>query len=39
MQAKIKMLQISRKGQMGVGNLPDFAIALLVVGTIDVVAF
>ena len=39
MQAKTKMLQMSKKGQMGVGNLSGFAIALLVVGIVVVVAF
>ena len=38
MQAKTKMLQMSRKGQMGIGNLPGFVIALLVVGIVVVVA-
>ena len=38
MQAKTKMLQMSRKGQMGVGNLTGFVIALLVVGIVVVVA-
>ena len=39
MQAKTKMLQMSKKGQMGVGNLTGFTIALLVVGIVVVVAF
>lgn len=38
MQVKTKMLQMSRKGQMGVGNLSVFAIQLLVVGIVVVVA-
>ena len=39
MQAKTKMLQMSKKGQMGIGNLTGFTIALLVVGIVVVVAF
>ena len=39
MQVKTKMLQMSRKGQMGVGNLSVFAIQLLVVGIVVVVGF
>ena len=39
MEAKTKMLQMSKKGQMGVGNLTGFTIALLVVGIVVVVAF
>ena len=39
MQAKTKMLQMSRKGQMSVDNLSGFTIALLVVGIVVVIAF
>ncbi len=37
MQAKTKMLQMSKKGQMGVGNLSGFAIALLPEGILGVI--
>ena len=37
MQAKTKMLQISRKGQMGIGQLRAFAIELLVGGILGIV--
>ena len=39
MQAKTKMLQMSRKGQMDIGNLPGFAISSLVFSIVVVVAF
>ena len=38
MKVKIKILS-SKRGQMGVGNLSGFAISLLVVGIVVVVAF
>ncbi len=38
MQAKTKMLQMSKRGQIGVGNLSGFVIALLVVGIISVLS-
>ncbi len=37
MQAKTKMLQMSRKGQMGVGNLSGFTIVLLRGGILGVI--
>ena len=39
MQTKLKMLQKSRRGQMDIMGLSGFAIALLVVGIVVVVAF
>ena len=39
MQAKTKMLQMSKKGQMDIGNLPGFAISSLVFSIVVVVAF
>ena len=37
MQAKTKMLQMSKKGQMGVGNLSGFTIVLLRGGILGVI--
>ena len=37
MQAKTKMLQMSKKGQMGIGNLTGFTIAWLSAGILGVI--